>query len=517
MALLSAASPARSQAINVKAGAGDLFGVDGGQITVYSPGYTTIFGGGLSYGHVYYGAAISTETRFGAVVLGDSVTAFGLPTDQYTNASTFYARGVKLTRGTVKSSSHLMVFLGETSIGFSTLLFSAQQPKTLAAIVFYDRDLGDRFRWVSRNVLTTRSTSIQEVEYTGFKDVKLAGGGGFGSNAPYASASIAITKKKMHLFASETVEGKRFRLINLVQPGTLAQASYGPVVNILVLPVDGLGLNASHQSYLYAPHDSPAEPITVNSGGASYVYKTVILSASANDSTGIVKTSGESFSATERFGAVSVSEAYYRAETSLLMLTGTEKMRKFAISEFVSRQRGQTSVNFGGSYTGNRWSVSAGYNVQYVPIYATNPWQKVFNVTVNVKVADASISTALMENRVIGTQYEVYGSRFFYGPYEHSNTVSQSQKSLHARYVVRGVVTDAAGNPVEGAAIRVGKVEVYSNGRGEFLVRSTSKKPAVIEIVPEDFLAVGTWKRMQPISVTPAEEGSAPAIVVIQR
>ena len=40
------------------------------------------------------------------------------------------------------------------------------------------------------------------------------------------------------------------------------------------------------------------------------------------------------------------------------------------------------------------------------------------------------------------------------------------------RYVVRGVVRDEAGGPVEGAAMEIGGEVAFSNSRGEFFVRT---------------------------------------------
>ena len=54
------------------------------------------------------------------------------------------------------------------------------------------------------------------------------------------------------------------------------------------------------------------------------------------------------------------------------------------------------------------------------------------------------------------------------------------------RYVVRGVVRDERGQPVEGAALEVGGEVVFTNSAGEFFVRTRQPRRYDVAVRLED-------------------------------
>jgi len=61
------------------------------------------------------------------------------------------------------------------------------------------------------------------------------------------------------------------------------------------------------------------------------------------------------------------------------------------------------------------------------------------------------------------------------------------------RYIVRGVVRDEGGAPVEGAAIALGGEMAFTNSRGEFFVRVRRPQRVEVSVSLDDFLLPGHW------------------------
>ena len=86
------------------------------------------------------------------------------------------------------------------------------------------------------------------------------------------------------------------------------------------------------------------------------------------------------------------------------------------------------------------------------------------------------------------------------------------------RYVVRGVVRDELGHPVEGAALDIGGQVVFTNSAGEFFVRMRQPRQYDLAIRLEEFLFPGRWELVSaPVRCKAQAEGSAGGIEVILR
>jgi hypothetical protein len=86
------------------------------------------------------------------------------------------------------------------------------------------------------------------------------------------------------------------------------------------------------------------------------------------------------------------------------------------------------------------------------------------------------------------------------------------------RYVVRGVVRDDAGQPVEGAALAIGAEMVFTNSHGEFFLRVGEPRSYRMEVRLGEFLLPGRWEVVSAPSETRAErEDTAQRIEVLLR
>jgi hypothetical protein len=86
---------------------------------------------------------------------------------------------------------------------------------------------------------------------------------------------------------------------------------------------------------------------------------------------------------------------------------------------------------------------------------------------------------------------------------------AQSETFSIAKYVVQGVVKDNEGNPVEGAALHIGKEVVYTDSSGHFLVRLSKRGPFALSVVPEEFITNGVYESVSAPSEVRAETEDA--------
>jgi protocatechuate 3,4-dioxygenase beta subunit len=73
------------------------------------------------------------------------------------------------------------------------------------------------------------------------------------------------------------------------------------------------------------------------------------------------------------------------------------------------------------------------------------------------------------------------------------------------KYTISGTVVDAEGAPVEGAALKIGDDEVWTDAAGAWQVRVKNQKPRPLALAFGDFTAAGRWRVISaPQSASPA-------------
>src|SRR5262245_50047415 len=86
------------------------------------------------------------------------------------------------------------------------------------------------------------------------------------------------------------------------------------------------------------------------------------------------------------------------------------------------------------------------------------------------------------------------------------------------QFLIKGVVVDQSGAPVDGAAMKIGGAITTTNSKGEFFVRARNRRPVALRVSFDDFLAAGSYEVMSaPDSVTPATEGESVPVRIVLR
>src|SRR5437762_5524834 len=95
---------------------------------------------------------------------------------------------------------------------------------------------------------------------------------------------------------------------------------------------------------------------------------------------------------------------------------------------------------------------------------------------------------------------------------------AQAETFSIAKYVVQGTVKDDHGDPVEGAALHIGKEVVYSDSSGHYLARLSKHGPFALSVVFEEFIANGVYEAVSaPAEVRAVAEDAAGNVEVVIR
>lgn len=432
--LLLLASPAFGQTIEVKAGDSTLYNAAGASAVLYLPGAELTVGAGTSSGHLVAGAQAKFNWHGWDAVAGDS--QLFLTTGQAGLAEPI--RGFALSKKS--STSSFAAFAGLSGQVYSAPYFSGTQAKTPAAGIQFARILPHGFAFSTVEAISgSKKTSLAEADYL-WRAVKVTGTGGVLENRKFFNG--------------------------------LAQGSWRH-----------FGASLGHSDYFYKGDRS-----TVNSEGIALAAGPLFGNASAFQSR---LAAGQAVSVGVRAGAVQIQgQELFSKYGRTTMASVTEQVsRHFRVSQYITRSRGQTALNFGGGWASNRASVDVSYAQEFLP-FGNVPFAKALVVQFSFRVRSATVNLGTLTDPNGKTRFTAYGNSFIQTGIA---TTQGPQGRRVGAYSVRGRVVDEQGAPVAGAAVRLGKDTVWSDEKGEFSVTQRKAETLSVSLVPDEFTAPGVW------------------------
>jgi hypothetical protein len=207
---------------------------------------------------------------------------------------------------------------------------------------------------------------------------------------------------------------------------------------------------------------------------------------------------GSALGASYGHGPVNLSASEMLSTQHSFLGSVTEHLgQRLHVAEYVSRSGNQTSLSLGGGFDGNLASVDVGYQQMFFPFLPREPFRKVMTINLRLQLPWKGITlTADTVATPTGrTHWTAYGTTYVDAPWLASTGqgLPVSGRKISDNDVLQGSVTDDSGNPIEGAAIRVGKSEVYSNQDGSFETRLKPDEEVTIFVVLDDFTAPGCY------------------------
>ena len=206
---------AAGQVFQLAGGSSSLLDAEGGSLEIHGSDYT----GRIDLGYLggpRLGFFFSRQYKTSVFGAGDQQIPFVLPTDLFDNSFYFLGRVLSLT-GPVEDG-HLFVFAGATTGGYFAPFLNVARNDTPSGGIFYEKQISPTLRFYSRNIFSTRQTSIQAVEWADRKDIQMALSAGMGNNQGYGAASFSVHRRWMLLDASCALAGNAFWRVLVATP-----------------------------------------------------------------------------------------------------------------------------------------------------------------------------------------------------------------------------------------------------------------------------------------------------------
>jgi hypothetical protein len=350
------------------------------------------------------------------------------------------------------------------------------------------------------------------LEYRPNRSVRAALTGGIGSNQKYFAASLDAETEKLIFRTSYVLTGNSFQRISVASP--LSSEVNKGNVQLLYRPLEFVSITAGHQNIL--------EPLTL--GGAMqqatvnqlsvdfHVDKFYFGSGLFSSGSSGISTQGTNVYAGRRFGRLlEVNGNWFQSKSkgqvNGTILSGTIRENlssRLSVLQLISRTNGQTTFAFGGDITSNRLMLQADYQNIYLPFRPDHPFQQALALNASVRLVGPMQLTAASNVDPTGHLRYTFGLSTYL--YRINGMMSAHSETFSiAKFVVQGVVRDDQGNPVEGAALRIGKEVVYSDSTGAFLARMGKHGPFPLSVVPDEFITNGLYEAVSAPSTVRAE------------
>ena len=519
LAILLAAR-ANAQVFRIQGGTSTMLDAQGGSVEFKAPKYDGSIDLGYFEGHFRYGAENRYQFQRFTLLTGDENVPFVLPTDIFDASHYFSVRGIGATHK--DNSGTYYAFAGTTSTWLGTGLFNTATSDDPVGMLFYEHKINDHFRFFSRNIISRRQTSLQGLEYRPNRSIRASVTAGIGSNQKYLAAAFDAKTEKLIFRSSYVLTGNSFQRISLATP--LSSEVDKENAQVLYKPFDFVSLTAGHQNLL--------QPLTL--GGAMQHASVNQLSADfhtgkfhfgsgqfSSSSSGL-STNGTNLYVGRRFGRVlEINQNWFQSKSQGLpgntILSGTIRENfssRLSLLQLISRTNGQNTIGFGGDLTSNRLMLQVDYQNVYLPFRPDHPFQQALALDATMRVVGPLQLTAASDVDPTGHLRYTFGmSTWLYRI--NGMMAAHSETFSIARFVVEGTVKDDRGNPVEGAALHIGKDVVYTDSTGAFSARMRKHGPFPLSVAPDEFITNGVFETVSAPSTVRAETDDAAANVEI--
>jgi hypothetical protein len=522
--LISWATGSSAQVFRVQGGESTLMNAQGGSVEFKAPNYDGTIGLGFYNGHFEFGADTRYLFRGYTMLAGDESVPFVLPTDVFDASHYFSARGIGATRK--YDDQRFYAFAGTTSTWLGTGFFNAAHSDRPVALFFYERKLSPQLKFFSRNITSTRQTSLQGIEWNPQKWLKSGITAGMGSNEKYFATSMDAETQKLAVKSSYVITGDAFQRITIASPMS-SEINKGNV-QALYRPDDHISITTGHENIL--------EPLTlggtmqqasVNQFSTDFHIERFYFGSGLFSSVAQGRSSqGTNFYVGRRFGRLLEANTNYFESKSQngpkqILLSGTLRENlspRISVLQLISRSAGQTTFAFGGDFTSNRLQLRADYQNVYLPFRPQRPFEQALALNVAFRVAGPLQITAASNVAPDGSLRYTFGASTYF--YRLSGMVmnANSDSFSIAKYIVEGVVKDDQSAPVEGAALHIANQIAYTDSTGHFMVRFSKHGPFPISIAPEEFITTGMYAVISaPAQVRAESEDTAADVQIVIR
>lgn len=521
---LSAATSGAQQVLQVEAGGNSFTGAYGGRVHIWGPRYEGWIGAGYS-GDVRLAGFLKTGWGRDSLRLGFDAYALTLPTDLWAGSPYLVTQGGSWQRTLPRVRLH--AFGGVAGVGVSAPFVNTSQSEKPIGALRVETALSPTVAAQTLVVAARRQSLLQSVSW------KLPGGygqaaftAGSGANRPFGAAVWRFNNDVVDVSAGYTLIDVGFRRADAPLP----TASELRRENLLVTirPSRLTQLTVGRRNFFVAHDTAATVRYTLNQASIGAALAGWRVHGGVFDSRSgfghVVSTfSGIGRDLGSRAAAdfqLTESRPVGAPVSRMLMLGLREDVRyDLSLSQYLTYSGGSLSGNFGGTLRRGFTNISLSYQTLYVPTRRPDPFVRALTLDVRLQLGNYSTSLSTTVDPSGNVSYNAAGGTYLY--------VGQPALGLGGapfviriqRYIIRGIVVDESGAPIEGAALELGGQTLLTNSRGEFFLRVDQRKWQELRVLFDQFLAVGQFEPSDvPEAIQPGGEDSAlPVRIVLRR
>jgi hypothetical protein len=508
--------------VEVQGGGSSLMGGYGATANFWRSGVDGWIGLGYLDGF-RAGAFLRKAMNRDTLGIGNTALVMRLPTDIFTPGYNLLVQGVSYSGGSQRTS--YLGFGGASSAGVGAPSFEPTNIEQPMGAVFLQHRAAPTVRVSASAVFADKQSVLPGIEWQPTPDLTTAFVAGVGSGRPYAASSLSLRRGGLEIKASYAWNPDRFRRAAVPTPNQTEVDRENVSLTYEVSPQFSVGVG--RQNFVQDSADSrPALRATGNTVFAGGRVGNLRLTAGLYDSRSEGVSNLSSYFAVGRELTSWLDAEVYvlqsRPEGQPTVTTPLANLRwrispRVGLSQQVSLHDGHPTVLFGASVITAVGEFGVDYQIVHQPFQPFNPFRSALNLTARLQLGRYSTSLGTYVRPDGAVDYSASGSTFLYmGSF--GGVQPQQVGGRMARYVIRGIVRDGDGTPIEGAALDLDGEIVYTNSNGEFFLRAKHPRRTPLKVLMEEFLLPGQWEIVSaPSDVTVSEESRAGQIEIILR
>jgi hypothetical protein len=513
----------RGQAFSLTGGSSSMFDAHGASVEMRSPFYT----GRLDLGYVNgpsLGFSLLHLYRGDLLNAGDQEIPLVFPTDLFNRSYYFFGRGLSLLHKT--KDTRLFMFTGVTSTNYWSPFLNVARGGSFTAAIFYERQISASVRLFSSNVYATHQTSIQSVEWAARKDIKMALSAGVGNDQAYGASSFSWSTPMFSVDASYALTGNAFKRVEVTTPELTENDREN--VRVVFAPFTSVRIVASRNNYLAPVESGITSRAAVNGFGiwtgftGTQFYGSLYQSYTSYGKS-IAYALGAQHDITRRLqvGANYLGTRSSGRESHTILGNIRETFSsRLSLNQVINHSGGQTGVSFGGDFISNFATLSVDYQTVFLPFVQAGSGQlkQVIVIGLHFQLPRGIQFNAGTNVTPLGQiRYTTYGSTYAY----HGLAPASPGASFSGAFfqnAVHGRVLNPDGQPIEGAALRIGTETAFTDSDGNFVVRMKKSGELNLKIAFDEFTTPGNYVVVEaPATVKAVRDDSAELYKIVLR
>ncbi len=512
------------QVFQVNGGASSLYRAQGGTLSMRGPSYTVSLGAGTVNHRLVGGANVTKVVGRSTWILGDDLFHFVLPTDIFDTSHYVVAQGAGVL--TTLRNTGVFAFAGATSTAFNSPLFEGARAENPAFILFLDHRITPAVSVSSKMIFSRQTTAIEGIDWTAGDRLKIGFAGGVGSNQPYGAASLDFRRKWIIVQAAYIEAGSQFHRA-VVEAPLFSEPDRENVV-VTWKPTRFFNINAGRQNFLTPVSASQAnvrssiDQVTANVdfagvGVLTSFYRSTYL-GNWNDSSAY--TAGRDFTRRVHATASYLESRPNNSSKSRAFIANTSETLtpRWDVTEVFSRSHQQNTIAFGGGFLSNLISVTAQYETYYVPQRNASPFVQSMIVDLQMRLFHG---VSLHGGSFVAPDGSLRYTADASETITRATTVGRGSAQHYSvgNNILHGRVMDTKGQPVEGAALLIDSVAVFTDSEGRFFLRERRPLSHKLQVLPDKFLNGGIYiVQSAPATVKAGKNGTEPeALIIVKR